>query len=490
MKFAERLRLKDKLVAMQLAVACGVLLFYAGLTFLNDLREARRSALDQLTVTADIIGRNTASALDFMDRDAAAKALQSLKAEPDIIYAAVYDRDGAVFASYAASGADAPPSGGPAGPSGSRLRVTRHIISGGEETGSITLISGMERHRKAMLRRGWIALWVLLAGLGAAFLVASLAQRPISEPILHLVQAARSISETGKYSVRVEKCGNDEIGTLCETFNDMIAQVQKREEALQEAHRLLEDRVKERTADLAVAKEAAEAADRLKSAFLATMSHELRTPLNSIIGFTGILLQELPGPLNAEQRKQMEMVSGSAEHLLALINDVLDISKIEAGQMTINAEDFDPREALRKAVLATRPLAEKKGLALEEYFEGEGLVRGDRRRFEQILLNLLGNAIKFTERGRVSVSCAVGGSAIIIKVADTGIGIRQEDIGKIFKPFRQIDTGTGRQFEGTGLGLSICKKFTELMGGTISVESEYGRGSVFTVRLPPGKGAA
>lgn len=490
MKSVKDLRLRGKLVAMQLGVACGVLLLYAGLTFLNDLRVARRTALDQLTTTADIVGGNVASALDFLDREAAGKALQSLQAEPDIFYAAVYDKDNALFAAYTGGGNGSQTAAARAGNSAEfsegHLKVTREIISGGEKAGSILIISGMQRHRRAVAQRGWLVLWVLLLGMTAAFALASLAQRIISEPILRLVEAARNISETGSYSFRVEKQSSDEVGTLCETFNDMIEQVQKREAALHEAQQGLENRVKERTAELAVAKEAAEAADRLKSAFLATMSHELRTPLNSIIGFTGILRQELPGPLNEEQKKQMEMVAGSAEHLLALINDVLDISKIEAGQMNISAEPFDPCEALRNAVRTARPLAGKKGLALEEYCEGEGPMTGDRRRFEQVALNLLSNAVKFTDRGLVRASCVIKDGTVTLKVSDTGIGIKPEDMDKIFKPFRQVDTGTSRQYEGTGLGLSICRKLAELMGGEITAESEYGKGSTFTVRLPLG----
>lgn len=494
MRSVKNLRLKGKLVAMQLAVAAGVLLLYAGLTFFNDLRVSRRAALEQLTTSADIVGGNVASALDFLDRAAAAKALESLRAEPDIFYAAVYDRDGAVFASYTAGeggrGAGAAPRGNSAEFSSGHLRVTRGIVSGGEEAGSILLLSGMRRHRQAVAQRSWLAALALLLGLGAAFALASLAQRPISEPVLRLLSAARRITETGSYSVRVEKQSDDEVGMLCEAFNDMIGQVQKREGELQRAHQEMEDRVRERTAELAVAKEAAEAADRLKSAFLATMSHELRTPLNSIIGFTGILLQELPGRLNEEQKKQMGMVSGSAEHLLSLINDVLDISKIEAGQMQISAEPFDPAAALHKAVLTARPLAEKKGLALEEESPGEaGPLTADRRRFEQVALNLLSNAVKFTDRGRVRAECFTTDGTVTVRVSDTGIGIKPEDMDKIFKPFRQVDTGTDRQYEGTGLGLSICKKLTELMGGTITAESEWGKGSVFTVKIPlSGKG--
>jgi len=276
----------------------------------------------------------------------------------------------------------------------------------------------------------------------------------------------------------------DRVVRVLGTFQDITGH--KRAEAeIRELNAGLERRVAERTAELAVAMERAQESDRLKSAFLATMSHELRTPLNSIIGFTGILLQGLAGPLNAEQGKQLSMVQNSARHLLALINEVLDISKIEAGQLALNCEPFDAREAVQSVTQSIAPLASRKGLALQvEVAPDVGQVASDRRRVEQILVNLLNNAVKFTERGEVRIDCRIEDGHWITRVTDTGIGIRQEDMGRLFRVFQQIDSGIARQQEGTGLGLSICKRLAEMLGGEIWVESEWGVGSTFTLSLP------
>jgi signal transduction histidine kinase/HAMP domain-containing protein len=233
--------------------------------------------------------------------------------------------------------------------------------------------------------------------------------------------------------------------------------------------------------------EAAQEADRLKSAFLASMSHELRTPLNSIIGFTGILLQGLVGPLNDEQQKQLGMVMNSARHLLALINDVLDISKIEAGELELASEPFDVGQAIQRAVQTVSPLAAKKGLRLIVEVSPEvGRIVADQRRVEQILINLANNAIKFTDEGRVCIRSEIVNGRLVTQVIDTGIGIRPEDVNKLFKPFRQIDAGVARRHEGTGLGLAICDQLVNMMGGKIWVESQSGAGSTFTFSLPTG----
>lgn len=252
----------------------------------------------------------------------------------------------------------------------------------------------------------------------------------------------------------------------------------------------LEQRVSERTEELQIAMEKARTADHLKSAFLATMSHELRTPLNSIIGFTGILLQGLAGPLNAEQQKQMGMVQGSSRHLLALINDVLDISKIEAGQLRLSISTFDLRVSIEKMVKLVSPSAEKKKLNLRlDLAPDLTQITLDQCRFEQVILNLINNAVKYSDKGQIIVqSYLENAQTIIVSVSDTGIGIKEENLAHLFQPFYQVETGLARKYEGTGLGLSITRKLLDMMGGTIAVTSRIGHGSTFTIRLPRSPG--
>jgi PAS domain S-box-containing protein len=275
-----------------------------------------------------------------------------------------------------------------------------------------------------------------------------------------------------------------------------ISERKAAERALRELNESLERKVRDRTIDLDRARVRAEAADRIKSAFLATMSHELRTPLNSILGFTGLILKGMAGPLVPEQQKQLGMVQGSARHLLDLINDVLDISKIEAGQLEVRWGAFDLRASVERVSGSVMPLAQKKGLTVEVQMpQALGVMVSDQRRVEQVLLNLLNNGIKFTERGGVTVSVEVltegDGSdtfgkrpLVRFRVADTGCGIRAEDLSKLFQPFRQLDSGVQRQHEGTGLGLAICGRLTNMLGGTIHAASVHGQGSTFTVVLP------
>ncbi|WP_340154464.1 ATP-binding protein [uncultured Winogradskyella sp.] len=247
---------------------------------------------------------------------------------------------------------------------------------------------------------------------------------------------------------------------------------------------LLED-INSQSIELEKEKEKAQSADLMKSAFLATMSHELRTPMNSIIGFTGILLKELAGPLNDEQKKQLAMVKGSGQNLLGLINDVLDISKIEAGRLNVSFSPFNYLASLQKTIEFLEPQVAKKRLKLmTEISNLDITLVSDERRIEQVLLNLISNAIKFSDQGTILIKVGVEGEFAVTQVIDEGLGIAKEDIVKLFQPFVQLEGGLNRKHEGTGLGLTISKSLIEKLGGTIMVESETGRGSNFTFTIP------
>lgn len=267
-------------------------------------------------------------------------------------------------------------------------------------------------------------------------------------------------------------------------FRD-ISQRKQVENVIKNYNLQLEETVKIRTAELEMAKERAESADKLKTAFLLNMSHELRTPLNSIIGFSGILLKQMAGPLNPEQEKQLEMVQASGRHLLSLISDILDISKIEAGELKPEYVTFDLLEVIDDVLKSVEPQAVNK--KLEVIFKKPGtelIITSDKLRLRQVLINLVYNAVKFTEKGMILIQCGRENGSLKLEVTDTGIGIREEDLDMLFNPFIQLENNLTRRFEGSGLGLSISKKIVDMLEGTIEVKSKYGSGSTFLITLP------
>ncbi|HLV39343.1 PAS domain S-box protein [Xanthomarina sp.] len=264
-----------------------------------------------------------------------------------------------------------------------------------------------------------------------------------------------------------------------------ITERKKAQIELEKHRNNLEELVEIRTYELEKEKIKAQSADLMKSAFLATMSHELRTPMNSIIGFTSILLKEFAGPLNEEQKKQLSMVKTSSQHLLGLINDILDISKIEAGKLNVTLSPFDYLKTLEKTIDFLLPQVLKKGLSIRsEISEMQIVLKSDERRVEQVLLNLLSNAMKFSTQGTIIVKVHILDNLLVTEVIDQGIGIEEKDLNKLFSPFIQLDGGLNRSHEGTGLGLAICKSLIEKLGGSIQVQSKTGEGSNFTFKLP------
>lgn len=228
-----------------------------------------------------------------------------------------------------------------------------------------------------------------------------------------------------------------------------------------------------------------QAASAAKSQFMANMSHEFRTPLNAIIGFTEVLQDQIPGPLNEEQLEYLSDIHSAGQLLLRLINDVLDIAKVEAGHLDLFYETFSAAQIIRDAITTLRPAAEKKGLWMRWNLAPDlGLITADQMRLKQILYNLISNAVKFTETGGVTVSAAVEEGQLHLRVSDTGIGIRPEDQERMFVEFSQLNSSNGKKYEGTGLGLALSKRLVEAHTGRIWLESEFNEGSTFHVLLP------
>ncbi len=330
----------------------------------------------------------------------------------------------------------------------------------------------------------WRTALLLVAFLLLATATGVLLARRLVRPI-EAIQAAAARIGSGALDQRIEVASNDELGALAEQFNRMAAQ-------LQESYAGLEQKVEARTLELATALEELdrksrelEAASRHKSEFLANMSHELRTPLNAIIGFSQVLHEKLFGEVNEKQEEYLEDILTSANHLLALINDVLDLSKVEAGQVELELAPFSVQETLERGVVMVRERAVKDGVrvALEPSSE-VGFVTGDQRRIRQVVFNLLSNAVRFTPTGgAVDVRALQVNGEVRVSVTDTGPGIALEDQERIFEEFQQTELGV-EQSDGTGLGLAVSKRLVELHGGRIWVESELGEGSTFVFTLP------
>jgi signal transduction histidine kinase/HAMP domain-containing protein len=260
-------------------------------------------------------------------------------------------------------------------------------------------------------------------------------------------------------------------------------ELRKHRDHLEEMVKKRTSELEEKTVELEQANIRLQEADRLKSVFLASMSHELRTPLNSIIGFTGIMLQGMAGELNEEQKKQLNIVYSSSKHLLSLINDLLDISKIEAGKVEVFPEEFHIGMVIDEVINTFGPAIQRKDLKLEKSVK-DGKIYTDKRRFKQLLMNLLSNAVKFTQTGVIRISASVGKDAVEVSVKDTGIGIKKTDMSKLFQPFQQMELPQGMARKGTGLGLYLSKKIVTMLGGEIKAESRYKKGSIFIFKLP------
>jgi signal transduction histidine kinase/CheY-like chemotaxis protein len=494
--------IRKKLVAVVMSTTLAAVAVSVGTVIAYDLRAYQHALVNDLSTQARLVGHMTAGALASSDARLAAGNLALLHTRPAVRGAAIYDAGGTLFASWLAPGAAhaafplRPQSGRPRFEGGD-LVIYEPIVDNGALRGTVYLRAG-----HALLARTLdylvIAAGVTLLALLTAWLVVRRLGRVITAPIVAITRIAHQVVATRDYSRRAPRTSNDEAAALVDSFNAMLTEIEQRTRELegskQQVMRMneeLERRVGERTMQLALANaelgqaiDEARRANQAKSAFLSSMSHELRTPLNAILGFAQILTSDTLPATPGQKKEFATHIFKSGRHLLTLINEILDLAKVESGTVALAMEPVDLSDILAECRTMIAPLAAERDVRVAFPAACGPVVLADRTRIKQVLLNLLSNAIKYNrDGGSVELDCAPGAPGRLrLSVRDTGHGLSPEQQDKLFQPFNRLGQESGAQ-EGTGIGLVLTRRLVELMKGTIGVSSSPGVGSVFWVEL-------
>ena len=466
-----RLTIRQKLAAL-LMVTSSIVLVVASIAYLTwDYFRFRADMRTDLATQAELVLDNTAAAVTFDDAEGAREALEMLSINSHVRHACLYSGTGALFTEVRF---DVPSTEAPCPPSvmpgarftSSRLEVVEQLTRGRSTGARVLLVSDLEASASRLQTQGAAVAAILVGGLLLSFLLSFSLQRIVARPIASLAGTAREIADRGDYSLRAKPASKDEIGLLVETFNRMLDEI---ESSQRERADLLERE---------------QEANRLKDEFLATLSHELRTPLNAIVGWVHLLRTgQLP---EEERRHAIDRIDRNAHAQAKLVQDLLDVSRITTGKLHLEIRDIDLAAVASSAVDACRPAADARQVSIVTQFASAFPTKGDPDRLQQVVWNLLSNAVRFTPAGgRVVVSITRTDGFDMLRVRDTGAGIDPQFVPYVFEPFRQADAASTRAHGGLGIGLTIVRRLTELHGGTVAVASDGpGLGATFTVTLP------